>query len=135
MVDRPLPVRDEVNGAYWDGALAERLVIQRCSVCAIHIHPPRRACPSCGGQLEPTEVSGKGTVYGWSIMCSPGNPGFDDKLPYAVLVVELVEQPRLITIGNLMGGDPASLAIGAPVEVCFERVTEDIALPQWRLVI
>jgi uncharacterized OB-fold protein len=66
-------------------------------------------------------------------MHSGGNPGFEEKIPYAVLVVELEEQASLLTIGNLLDGDPSELTIGAQVEVCFERVTDEVTLPQWRL--
>ena len=134
MSERPLPVRDDLNRHYWDGAQRDALVILRCTSCGSYVHPPRQPCPRCRNDvLEPTEVSGRGRVYSWSVMHSPGNPGFDDKLPYTVLVVELDEQPRLITIGNLVDGAPDDLEVGAPVEVTFEKVTDDVTLPQWRL--
>ncbi|HEY2331395.1 MAG TPA: OB-fold domain-containing protein [Acidimicrobiales bacterium] len=136
MSERPLPVRDEGNEAYWDGAQDEKLVLLRCAACGTYVHPPTRTlCPSCRSEeLEASAVSGRGTVYSWSVMHSGGNPGFEAKIPYTVLVVELVEQRGLITIGNLVDGDPANLAIGTPVEVCFEKVNDEVTLPQWRLV-
>lgn len=135
MTERPLPVRDELNRHYWDGALEEKLLILRCPSCGTYVHPPRPGCPACRHDaLEPSQVSGRGSLYSWSVMHSGGNPGFEDKLPYAVLVVELAEQERLLTIGNLVDGEPSELSIGAAMEVCFERVSEDVALPQWRLV-
>jgi hypothetical protein len=134
MSERPLPVRDELNRHYWDGAQQGKLVLLRCSRCATLVHPPRAMCPSCrSGELQPSQVSGKGTVYSWSVMRTGGNPGFEDKVPYAVLVVELDEQPRLLTIGNLVDAEPSELAVGAPVEVCFEEVDDEVTLPQWRL--
>ena len=39
----------------------------------------------------------------------------------------------LITIGNLLDGDPSQLEIGSAVEVCFEKVSDDVTLPQWRV--
>ena len=132
---RPLPVRDELNRHYWDGAQRGELVLLRCASCATYVHPPQRPCPQCRHEtLEPTAVSGRGHVYSWSVMHTPGNPGFDSELPYTVLVVELQEQAHLITIGNLLDGDPSELRIDAPVEVCFEKVNDDVTLPQWRLV-
>jgi uncharacterized OB-fold protein len=135
MGERPLPVRDERNKYYWDGAREGKLVLLQCTGCATFVHPPTRAmCPSCRSEeLKPTEVSGRGTVYSWSIMHSGGNPGFEDRIPYAVLVVELAEQSGLITIGNLDGIAPADLAIGEPVEVTFEKINDDVTLPQWKL--
>jgi uncharacterized protein len=135
MSERPLPVRDQLNRVYWDGAQHERLVLQRCTRCRTYVHPPRAACPACRNEeLEPSEVSGKGRVYSWSVMYSGGNPGFDEKLPYTVLVVELDEQPGLRTIGNLFDGLPSDLTIGMPLEVCFEKINDEVTLPQWRPV-
>ena len=135
MTKRPLPVRDELNRHYWDGAQEGKLVIARCARCSEYVHPPREMCPRCRHEtLVPTPVSGRGSIYSWSVMHSPGNPGFEDKIPYTVLVVELDEQPNLITIGNLVDGDPSELTIGAPVEVCFEKIDDKVTLPQWRLV-
>jgi uncharacterized protein len=135
MTERPLPVRDESNRYYWDGAREGRLVLLRCAGCGLFIHPPTKVmCPSCRGEeLTPTEVSGRGRVYSWSVMHSGGNPGFEDRIPYAVLVVELAEQPGLITIGNLVGAAPDDLAIGKAVEVTFEKVSDEVTLPQWKL--
>jgi uncharacterized OB-fold protein len=135
MAERPLPVLDERSRHYWEGAREGKLVLLRCAACATYVHPPTRsACPACRSEeLQPTEASGRGTVYSWSVMHSGGNPGFEDRLPYAVLVVELAEQPGLLTIGNLVDGSPAVLSIGAPVEVCFEEIDDEVTLPQWRL--
>ena len=79
------------------------------------------------------QVSGKGRVYSWSVMHSGGNPGFDDKVPCVVLVVELDEKPGLFTIGNLLDAGPEVLDIGVPLEVAREDVTAEIKLPQWRV--
>ena len=82
--------------------------------------------------MEPAQVSGRGTVYSYSVMHNPGNPGFDDDLPYAVVVVELAEQAGLITVGNLRECAPDQIRIGMPIEVVFEAVTDEVTLPQWR---
>jgi uncharacterized protein len=135
MTERPLPVRDELSRTYWDGARDGRLVLLRCPQCSMFVHPPiRDNCPGCRHEgLEPAEVSGRGTVYSWSVMHSGGNPGFDDKLPFVVLVVELDEQSGLITIGNLVDATAADLAVGLPLEVTFERIDDEVTLPQWRI--
>lgn len=130
---RPLPVIDEVNAPYWEGARQHRLVLLRCQDCQKYIHPPRPACPRCQSErVAPGEVSGKGAVYSFSIMRRGGNPGFEEKVPFAVVVVELAEEPGLITIGNMPGTPLEEIAIGMPVEVTFEEVSAEVTLPQWR---
>ena len=130
---RPRPVVDDSNRHYWEGANEHRLVLARCNDCGAYQHPPREMCHQCqGSSFEPTEVSGLGTVYSWSVMQSGGNPGFEDQLPFAVLVVELDEQPGLFTIGNLLEGKIDDLEIGLPLEVTWEQLDDEITLPQWR---
>lgn len=132
-MERPLPVIDDTNRHYWEAARERRLVLARCTACGSYAHPPGRMCQQCqGSHFEPSELSGLGTLYSWSVMYSPGNPGFEERLPYAVLVVELAEQPGLFTIGNLLEGAIADLEIGMPVEVAWERLSAEITLPQWR---
>jgi uncharacterized OB-fold protein len=128
---RPLPVIEAPAVEYWEGARRGELMIQRCDACALWVHPPLFSCPRCGEEPIATQpASGLGTVYSFSIMRMPGIPGFDS--PYAVAVVELDEQPGLITIGNVLDCPVEDLEIGMRVEVTFEDVGEDIVLPQWR---
>jgi uncharacterized OB-fold protein len=90
-------------------------------------------CRNCRSTaLEPEDASGRGRVYSWSVMASGGNPGFEDKTPFAVVVVELEEQPGLFTIGNLFDAEPADLDIGLPLEVTWEELSDEVTLPQWR---
>jgi uncharacterized OB-fold protein len=58
----------------------------------------------------------------------PIDPAFEP--PYAVVVVELEEGPRLV--GNLAGMAPSELALDLPVIVDIERVSETVGLLQFR---
>jgi uncharacterized protein len=132
-MDRPLPVIDDNNQHYWDGARRHRLVMQRCAECRTWVHPPRDMCPGCRSmRLVPEQLSGRGRVYSWSVMHSGGNPGFEDRIPFVVLVVELDEQKGLFTIGNIVDCPPENIEIDLPLEVTWEDVTDEITLPQWR---
>ncbi len=132
-MNRPLPVIDDANGPYWQNARARRLVIARCEACHLWVHPPRELCPRCRSErFEFEAVSGRGHLYSWSVMRSGGNPGFEDRLPYAVLVVELEEQPGLFTIGNVVDCALDAITLGMPLEVTWEQLTDEVTLPQWR---
>jgi len=88
-------------------------------------------CPLCLAENRPAfAVSGRGTVYSFTVANTSGGPGFDD-LPYAIVVVELQEQPGLLTVGNISNCNIEELLIGMDVEVEFEHV-DDMVLPQWR---
>jgi hypothetical protein len=59
--------------------------------------------------------------------------GFEGRIPYINVIVELAEQPLLLVIANLVGGRIESPPIGAAVEVLFEKLTDRVTLPQFRL--
>ena len=58
------------------------------------------------------------------------NPAFEDDLPYVVTVIELEEGPRMVS--RVTGCAPERLAIDLPVEVAFERVSDQFVLPIFR---
>jgi uncharacterized OB-fold protein len=60
-----------------------------------------------------------------------GVPGFDDVIPFAVVLIELEEQPGLLAVGQVIDCPPADLVVGLEVEVCFEE-RDRVVLPQWR---
>ena len=74
-------------------------------------------------------ASGRARLYSYVISHRPA-PGFEP--PYAVAVVELEEGPRMMT--NLVDTPqtPEALVLDMPLEVVFERVSEDISLPLFR---
>ena len=125
----PQPVG--LNAEYYAFCAAGELRFQRCTACATWRHPPRARCAACGSdKWEWAVASGRGHVYTWTITHRPIDPGFADELPYAVLVVEMEEGPRVV--GNLRGLAPAELTIGRAVEVVFDPVAENIALTHFR---
>lgn len=131
---RPVPQPNALTQPYWDGARRHQLMIQRCRDCRTYQHPPLAVCRSCQSfDLDFSEVSGRGTVYSWSVMHSRGNPGFDDRLPFAVVIIELEEQPGVRLVGNFMG-DRRELKVGLPVEVTWEELSDEIHLPQWQMI-
>jgi uncharacterized OB-fold protein len=58
------------------------------------------------------------------------HPAFQAEVPYAPVVVEMEEGVRLLS--TVLDCPPEDLQIGMPVEVVFQDVTEEIALPKFR---
>jgi len=132
MDERPLPAPTAETKPYWDMAREHKLGLPRCRSCGLSHFYPRPFCPHCGArELEWIETAGTGTVYTFTINRRAANPAMKERLPYAVAVVELAEGPRVLT--NIVDSDLEQLAIGAAVEVVFERVSDEITLPQFRL--
>ncbi len=132
---KPLPAADELSQPFWEAAKQHRLVIQRCQECGYFNHPPRPACDACQSQrLQFEPVSGRGTIYTFTVMHQPNIAGFEDQIPYVNILVELEEQPLLFMVANLPGSERDKVRIGRRVEAYLEDVDADITLPQFRLV-
>jgi uncharacterized OB-fold protein/acyl dehydratase len=113
---------------FWDGARAGELRIQRCGECGALRHPPGPMCPRCHAVArDHIRASGRGTVYSFVVHHHPPVPGRE--APFVVGLIELAEGVRMV--GNVIGCPPAEVHIGMPVQVTFERIDDDLVLPQW----
>jgi len=132
---KPLPAPDDLSLPFWDAAKQHRLVVQRCRDCGYFNHPPRPACDACQSQqLQFEPVSGRGTVYSFTVMHQPNVAGFAEEIPYLNILVELAEQPLLFMVSNLPVSELSEVSVGRQVEVYFAELTADTTLPQFRPV-
>ena len=130
---RPIPAPTSLTEPFWAAARERRLAIQRCEQCGRFHHPPQPMCPDChANSLSFETVSGRGTVYEYTIMRDARVQGFSESIPYACVAVELAEQPGLLVVGNLVGASPEDARVGLRVEVTFEEIGEGFVLPQFR---
>jgi len=128
----PLPIPTTETMPYWQAALEGSLKLQYCPACKRHQFYPRRFCTQClSDGIEWVRASGRGRVYTYTVCHVAGHPAFESRVPYAIGMIELEEGVRMLA--GIVGSDFSHLAIGAPVEVCFERVSSEIALPMFRL--
>ena len=126
---RPRPSINQDNSFFFTGAANGQLLVRRCTTCGRFQTPPLPMCPACNGltwQAEP--MSGRGSVYTFTITHHPKFPGFPS--PYVVALIELEEGPRIVS--NLIDIDPAQVEIGLPVEVTFVAVDDELTLPLFR---
>jgi|SRR5690606_4895614 len=132
MADLPLPIPDADTQPFWDYCKAGELRAQRCASCGRLRHPPRPTCAECGSfDLEWVKLSGRGTIYTYAVSHQAVHPALEGRIPHTAILVQLEEGPLMTS--NLVEGDDR-VAIGLPVEVVFERVTDEITLPKFRLV-
>ncbi|MDT5100135.1 MAG: uncharacterized protein QOC76_3872 [Mycobacterium sp.] len=120
---RMLPGLDEHNRAFWTGGGDGRLLVTWCAHCELWVQPPAGECPVCRGALVPLPVSGRGTVFTYTVNYQPFNPAVP--VPYVIAIVELEEQTDLRIATNIVECEPDSVCIGLPVEVRFERQDVD----------
>jgi uncharacterized OB-fold protein len=133
--EKPVPIADELSQPFWDAAKQRRLVAQQCAECGYYNHPPRLICERCSSQrLDFAPLSGRGTIYSFTVMHQPSVAGFESEVPYVNIVVELEEQPRLFMVSNLPHADLDKIRIGARVEVWFEERGPELVLAQFKPV-
>jgi uncharacterized protein len=129
----PTVFPDPLTDFFFAGAKAGQLRIQRCQDCGMYVHLPRPVCRRClSFNLADEQVSGDATLYSWSVATKPFHPFFVDRVPYIFATVELVEQPKLHLVTNLIGVKPDAVKIGMALRVDFEALSEDLTVPMFR---
>ena len=125
MSERIVPSPVGPSAAFYRYLAQGELRLQRCGECGAWRHPPRYRCAACGSPDYTWEqASGNGRVFSWTITHRAVDPAFTP--PYAIVVVELDEGPRLVA--NLRNMEPADLALDVPVTVEIEAVNNDVGL-------
>lgn len=132
MPSLPLPVPNEDTQPFWDYTKIGELRAERCTNCGTLRHPPRPSCAECGSfGVEWVKLSGRGVIFSYEVSRQAVHPALEGLVPHTAILVQLEEGP-LIT-SNLIEGDER-VAIGLPVEIVFEPVSDTITLPKFRLV-
>jgi uncharacterized OB-fold protein len=125
------PSPSGLNAEFYAHCARGELRFQRCADCGTWRHPPRVMCARCASdRWEWARSSGRGRLFSWTVTHQGLAPGFGDRVPYAVAVVEVEEGPRLVT--GLRGVALADLALDLPLEVGFETVSDAIGLHHFR---
>lgn len=127
----PLPQPNSDTLPWWEGKRRHELLVQECQDCKKLVHPPQPTCPYCRS-LEKgwRKSSGKGKVYSWTVIHRPSYPFFADKVPYAVVLVEMEEGFR---VTGKFGSPLDQLRDGLLVKAGFEDVTEEFSLLRFQV--
>jgi uncharacterized OB-fold protein len=126
---RAAPIVPDAQGlaaVYWAAAQEERLVLQRCTPRGHIWHPPSEFCAFCqASEFEWINACGEGVIHSYTVVHHAAHGAVADWIPYTILLVDLVEGPRVI--GRLLDtqGEPD---IGMAVRLCFEHYS-DLKVP------
>ena len=128
---KPLPELEGHAREFYGFCKQRELRFQRCTKCRAWRHVPREMCAGCGStEWEWARASGRGSVFTWTVVGRALHPAFQEDTPYAPVVVEMEEGVRLLS--QVVDCPPEALAIGMPVEVVFDDVTDEVTLPRFR---
>lgn len=100
-----------------------RFEAARCKGCGKVSFPPRLVCPSCRSrEFEKTNLKDRGTVETFTVIrIAP--TGFTDEAPYAVAIVNLGDDVRLLC--QLADCEPQDLKIGMKVKLEFRKIQQE----------
>ncbi|MDN3653822.1 OB-fold domain-containing protein [Thalassotalea ponticola] len=124
MSAKPLPVQTPISKPFWHNLAQGKLTAQQCGDCHRWTFYPRNHCQHCfSHSLEWREVTGKGTLYSFTVARIPTMAEFADEAPQILAVVELAEGIRMNT--TLIGVEESDIRIGMAVQAVFDTVTDN----------
>jgi uncharacterized OB-fold protein len=102
---------------------AGRLAFQHCEQCGRSQAFLRPFCADCGSDRVTWRIAGgRGTVASLSVVHRAPTPEFRDRIPYAILLVDLEEGLRVMTHGQ------PDLSMGCPVRLTTHALGEQYLL-------
>jgi uncharacterized protein len=123
----PIPNSYTNTQPFWDGAKQGKLMLQRCNATGKLQWPPRPLSLYTGrNDLSWIEVSGKATLYSWTVTRSAW-PGHEGRVPYVCAYVKLQEGVRMLV--NLINCDPEQLQIGMDLHLVWDELDEGVPYP------
>jgi uncharacterized OB-fold protein len=131
------PSPDGLDTPHWDGLRDGKLMLQRCSGCALWIWSPAPICPACHSfEMVWESVAPTGTIYSWTRTWQPYAPEARGHLPYVVVLVELPAAGSRRVLGVLADADQVTPTIGAPVRGQIEQPPDSAHWPlvRWHLL-
>ncbi|MGI8925955.1 MAG: Zn-ribbon domain-containing OB-fold protein [Tepidiformaceae bacterium] len=127
---RPLPKPTPATLPFWQAAKEHRLLMPRMPDGRYFFYPRVADPETLGEGFTWEEVSGRGTVFSFTVDRRGTHPAFASEVPYVIAIVELEEGPRMTT--NIVGCGVDEVYVGMPVEAAFEDVTPEITLVKFR---
>ena len=124
-----LPVTfDRDTGRFFAAAHEGKLVYRACNACGHGLAVPTQFCGACGSEDTGwRESRGTGTLFTWTTVAHSVHPAYP--APYTIVVVALDDAPSVRLVGSLPGAP--GLRAGQAMRVVFQRMTDDITVPQW----
>ncbi|MBI4300933.1 MAG: Zn-ribbon domain-containing OB-fold protein [Chloroflexi bacterium] len=127
---KPLPLIEPETQAFWEAAKRHEFTLQKCQNCGAYYFPATD-CNKCSSpKMEWVQASGKGKVFTFITMHQLYHPSFEGEIPYNVSIIELAEGPFMMS--NVVDIPADDVKIGMPVEVVFEDVNDEVAMPRFK---
>ena len=119
--EKPLPLPTLETQPFWDYCQKHELRMQKCTQCAHIRYYGSIVCPKCGSmEDEWVKLSGRVKVFSFVIFQQAYSKAWANDVPYAVVLVELEEGPRVVArIEQVDTSKPEEIKVGVPLTVKF----------------
>jgi 3-oxo-4,17-pregnadiene-20-carboxyl-CoA hydratase alpha subunit len=132
MPQKSLPKVNKVDQAFWEGAVAGKLLLQKCKNCGKIQFFPRVACVDCFGELDWIESKGTGKIHTFTLVRVPRNPAFKEEVP--IYYINVILDEGVIVESRLVGDTEEKVKMGDRVKVFFQQTHDlQIKLPCFEL--
>jgi hypothetical protein len=134
-VELPSPEPVESDEGFWASCNERRLAFQQCGRCAVVVHPPVPACPSCGSLDRGwVEAPAQARVFTFTWVHTAAHASVKASLPYAAVLVEFPELPQVLLVSNVVDAKPQTLRIGDALSLVWEQGWNGQWLPRFRRI-
>ena len=123
--DFPLPDTDwPPTAPFWAAAARHTIQIPRCDNCAGYVWYPEGPCRRCGSEARIwTAVSGRGSLFSWSVVHRAFIPQFAADVPFVTALVALDEDPSVRLATRIVDAAIDTLRADMPVRAVFRALT------------
>ena len=129
----PAPHTTHDDYQYWDYCRKHDLRVQQCEDCGTFRHPPRPVCAHCGKfGWKWTPVTGRGTVFSYTVADHLVHPSLKGATPYNIAVVLLEGAGDVRLVSNVIDATPDEMHVDMPVELVWEDLPGGMTLPRFR---
>jgi uncharacterized OB-fold protein len=109
---------------FWQAAARHELALPRCDACSRLCWYPEEQCPACGSSgFTWSAVSGRGTLFSWTVVRHAFVPQYAPILPFATGLVALDEDPAVRLVTRVVDCELDELAPGMAMEVVFRPLS------------
>ncbi|MDE8654520.1 Zn-ribbon domain-containing OB-fold protein [Novosphingobium album (ex Liu et al. 2023)] len=123
---------DRWTAPFWEAAAQGRLAVPRCGACGTFRLPPTPFCPACRSQaLDWVTLSGRGTLYAFTVVRRAGLPGMEGHIPFVPAVVELPDADGARLVTNIVDTPIAEIRIGMSLALVWRRTADGTQVPRF----
>jgi uncharacterized protein len=131
-VKKPRPTIDSDSKTYWEAAKNNKLMVQYSPETKEYfLYSKQLTSIKNSKNIEWREVSGKGTIYSFTVIHVPAGPAFLEDTPYVVASITLDEGARIIS--NILTDNVNTISIGDKVKVIYEKQNDGFIIPKFKL--